>query len=214
MKITPNMEVISETVCTYKKAVVLSKNEFSCQYNDFKNSGILSSIWNGLYKRELIESSGIRFDEKVRHGNEDLIFNCKFSLLCNTISIVPDILYTHFYRLGHSTSTKFYPDQIQTRIDGINLELKIVNKNSNQAELVMLEGIRTCFRMLLPLKSAVDRKAFIHEIEEGLDISVMKKCNVLKDNRLSKEARIDLIFLKYRMYGLYFFLRKMRLRMK
>lgn len=48
-----------------------------------------------------------------------------------------------------------------------------MNKNSNQAELVMLEGIRICFRMLLPLKPAVDRKSFIHEIEEGLDISVM-----------------------------------------
>lgn len=214
IKVTPEKEVISESVSTYKKMVVLSQDEFSCQYYSLKNSGILSSIWNGLYKRELIENSGISFDEEVKHGNEDLIFNCKFSLVCNTISIVPDVLYTHFYRLGHSTSTKFYPDQIRTRIDGINLELKIVDRKTDQAELVILEGIRACFRLLLPLKLASERKPYIQEIEGGLDMSTMKRCNVLRDNRLSKEAKIDLMLLKYRMYGLYFFLRRMKIRME
>lgn len=214
IKITSDMKVISTTVCTYKKSVVLSQAEFSSQYYDFKNSGILSSIWNGLYKRELIDASGIRFDENVKYGNEDLIFNCNYSLLCNTISIVPDVLYTHFYRLGHSTSTKFNPDQILTRIDGINLELEIVGENADQTELIMLEGIRACFRMLLPLRSAEERKPYIGEIEERLEMSVMKRCKIFTNSRLSKESKIDLLLLKNRMYGLYFFLRRMRTRME
>lgn len=212
LKITSGLEILSEKVQTYKKAVVLSQDEFAKQYYDFKRSGILSSVWNGLYKRELINKSGIQFDENIKHGNEDIIFNCKFSLFSKTICIVPDVLYTHFYRSGHSTSTKFFPDQIRTRIEGINLELLIVGDNKNQADMIILEGIRECFRMLIPLKSAKERRLYISEIKSGLDFSILNKFKIFKNKKLSKAAKIDLIILRSRMYGLYFLLRKIRAR--
>lgn len=214
IKISSQMDILGENICTYKEKSILSRSEFAKKYFDIKKSGILSSIWNGLYKRSLIVNSGIRFDESVKHGNEDLIFNCEISLNSDTIEIIPDVIYTHFYRLGHSTSTKFYPDQIRTRLNGVELELQIVKDNREQSDLIILEGIRSCFRMLIPLSSMKERKLYIEEMKSRLDFAVLREYPLLSSKNVSKEGKIDLFLIKHGLYELYFMLRKLRLKLE
>lgn len=208
IRITLKSEVLEEVVCTYKSRVTLTREQFSKTYYEIKSSGILSSIWNGLYKRALLKEAGIRFNESVKHGNEDLIFNCMVTLQCSIIAIVPDILYIHYYRIGHSTSMKFFPDQIRTRLDAIELELQVVDGSKSQKELVTLDGIRACFRMLLPIKKYSDAIPYIQETKSRLNFSVLDNYPIIQSMDLSKQAKIDLIILKHRLYRLYFILRK------
>lgn len=214
IKVTSDLEVLRESVCTYKTKKTMSLREFSEIYFKIRESGIISPIWNGLYCLSLIKETGLQFNEEMRHGNEDLMFNSMFLIRCHTISIIPDVLYNHFYRLGHSTSTKFYADQVSTRLDSVEHELLLVGKHKVQRELLVLESIRACFRMLLPLKNADERKPYIKEIEERLDFSVLKNYQIIKSKDLSRVAKLDIFLIKNGMYQLYFGLRKFRLKIE
>lgn len=67
------------------------------------------NIWCCVFKTSLLYFSGIRFDPCYRHGGEDFDFNIRFYKYENRIIIVPNCLYTHYYRQT-STSFSLYDD--------------------------------------------------------------------------------------------------------
>ena len=207
IRITPENKILKETENTYLD-VCLDKEEFSEQYIRIKLSGIYSSIWNGLYRKSILVENNVRFDENVVHGNEDIIFNSEYSLYCSRFLFVRKSLYTHFYRIGHSTSTKFYDDQVSTRIQALNMEMNLT-QNEESKNIIALEGIRECFRLLLPIKEHKKRLEYIDYIKRNMDFNVLKKNKILSADLLSKAAKVDLILIKNRAYRLYFSLRKL-----
>lgn len=214
IKITLKQDVLSEVECTYYETGMFHINEFLEQYYTFKKSDILGPVWNGLYKRQIILENYLTFDENIKHGNEDIIFNTLYLRFCRKISIVKDVLYVHYYRISHSTSMKFYDDQISTRIRAIKLERALcINKNYIQ-DLIELEGIRECFRLLLNSNSWEQQKDAIVNIKNELNFSLLKKYKILKIHEFSNVAKIDLLLIKLKMYKLYFFLRKIYLKIR
>lgn len=205
IKITFNNKILGQTESTYKD-ICMDYETFSAYYPEIKKSGVYSSIWNGIYKRSIILENKILFDESVRHGNEDIIFNSVYSVYCKKIIFVKDLLYTHFYRFGHSTSAKFYDDQIITRIKAIKLEMNLVSDEEGKKR-INLEGIRECFHLLLPLKNYKDKVPYIEIIKNNLDFSVLKKTHILTSKYFSGPAKYDLMLIKSEMYRLYFLLR-------
>lgn len=61
-------------------------------------------VWTGLYKRELLNSAQIRFNEDLRGGCEDKIFNLDVYDHAKTMCLNPGIYYVWHRRASHSSS--------------------------------------------------------------------------------------------------------------
>lgn len=61
-------------------------------------------VWVGLYRRSLLEQSGITFDERLRRGFEDIIFNAQVFRVAHTVSLNPKEYYVWRRRVSHSSS--------------------------------------------------------------------------------------------------------------
>ena len=80
-----------------------------------------------MYKRIFLLENNLYFDETFKHGNEDVFFNNGCYIKCNSVGIVSDVLYEHFYRNAHSTSLKYHEEQITTFIQTVKLEEELIN---------------------------------------------------------------------------------------
>ncbi len=97
------------------------KNNYT-QFNNFINT-----IWNGAYSRKFLDENGIEFDEDIKYGQEDVIFNLKV-LNCNChISMFNRKGYHHFIRYGQSTSRKFNINKLEAIIKSLRLEKNFLN---------------------------------------------------------------------------------------
>lgn len=61
-------------------------------------------VWAGLYRRDLLEQYGIAFDERLRRGFEDIIFNAQVFRVVQTVSLNPKEYYVWRRRVSHSSS--------------------------------------------------------------------------------------------------------------
>ncbi|MBS6956409.1 MAG: glycosyltransferase [Enterocloster asparagiformis] len=209
VKILPDLKIISDKNSFYPETVFLEFEEFSRQYCKLRKGDILSSVWNGLYKREIIKKYKLIFDEMIRYGNEDIIFNSDYMIHCKKIVLLKDVLYTHFYRMEHSTSMKFSEEQISTRILAVHKEMRIVQKVPKMVDMLMLEGIRELFRLIVPVNNRKQRIKYIKQIKKALDFDILNKLALINDKSISCTAKIDLLLIKFQLYDLYFALRRM-----
>lgn len=67
-----------------------------------------AGVWNGLYRRELLIEHGVRFNEDLRHGCEDKIFNLDVFDSARRICLNPSVCYLWRRRASHSSS--FVPE--------------------------------------------------------------------------------------------------------
>ena len=64
------------------------------EINSFLSSKLSLSPWAKLYKRDIIENAGLRFDTKIHFG-EDTVFVWNYTALCESISICGFSLYNY-----------------------------------------------------------------------------------------------------------------------
>jgi glycosyltransferase involved in cell wall biosynthesis len=101
-------------------------------YGHYRELRINNAVWTGLYRREVIERNNICFDERLRHGNEDTLFNLQFYEHAQCIVLNPEVLYVWKQRLGHSSSMKLDMNHLTgTQLAG-----------SEEAALMTRHGIR------------------------------------------------------------------------
>lgn len=74
----------------------------------------LHYIWNKWYKREIIEKYNIKFNEKIKLG-EDFLFNCDFFDVAENVAISPAKMYMYFDRNRLSLTGAFIRDEIERR---------------------------------------------------------------------------------------------------
>lgn len=190
----------------WNKTKIYSKDEFLNEYYLLKASGIMSSVWNGLYLKSFILENNLYFDESFKYGNEDVFFNNGCYIKCKSVSIISDVLYEHFYRNGHSTSLKYNEEQITTFIKTVNLEEKFLApiKGEDTYKLIFMRNIRLAFKLLNIAPKGELRDNGIHLIEKGLPIKELENCSVLKNSGLNKIEKIDIWLIKKHCYGMFF----------
>lgn len=81
-------------------------------YFSLVDSGELDCVWDGLFKKELIDTYGLNLDERFKNGGEDIDFLQRFIIHINTFVTINTIYYNHYIRKGFSTSSKFNPENI------------------------------------------------------------------------------------------------------
>ena len=91
-------------------------------------------LWLGIFKNDVINANGIRFDENVKYG-EDFLFFVEYSRFCKKIAIVNEPLYHSVHREGssasrlkfsieHSMKTLYLTDEFVRIMSGIEWDWK------------------------------------------------------------------------------------------
>jgi glycosyltransferase involved in cell wall biosynthesis len=132
------LQIRGDKIVAEKRHVIphkfFSRKEVVENFFELYNLQILVSVWDGIYKREFIESNNISFDENFKSGGEDIDFMYKALVKVNRIVLLPEIFYIHYLRFGFSTSTKIdlnklnnirmFPKLFNHCLNGLNIEVE------------------------------------------------------------------------------------------
>lgn len=92
----------------------LNRQEMIEHYTSIRRSGALNGIWNGLYRRSIVEEGQVRFDTSIKFGHEDLLFNLRLFDLSEKYVFNDREYYDYFYRYENSTSAKFNINKVES----------------------------------------------------------------------------------------------------
>ena len=95
----------------------------------FKHSLLFGGVWNGLYLKKMLISSGVLFDESMKFGQEDFMFNIQLIPYIDNFIAVKEILYKHYKRYGQSTSSKFRIERLDAMIKFYKEEINVLCKD-------------------------------------------------------------------------------------
>ena len=210
IRITPELVETKKADFGFKENREYTIDEFVQDYYEIKQTGCFNSIWNGIYSTEFLRNNNIRFDEKVKHGNEDLIFNYTALEYDPRIYVVKNVLYTHYYRISHSTSTKYYPDQVETRMAAIEIENRFLDKHKcrRNRRLIDFEQMRECFRIASQCKERKERNRETNKICSKLAIREWDKTS---DNyKLNSAQKLDWFLFRHELFELYYLYKRMQ----
>ena len=90
---------------------LVEKKEFGKYFRDIR---ALDAVWTGLYKKSVIDTYHLRFDESLKFGAEDIYFNLDFLVHCNRIYLHNRQYYQWNQRYTHSTSGTFHREHLKT----------------------------------------------------------------------------------------------------
>lgn len=158
----------------YNKADFL--NHFSELYQD----GMIPSIWNKLYNRQVVVVNRIRFNENINMG-EDLLFNLTYFKKCHSIFLIPGTLY--HYEISDDTSlSRAFNLRFIERQEMLHQETKhfLVEQNSDSSSnmdllssiyaVSIINGLNNLFHYDSQL-TASERKRHIREIIERKSVA-------------------------------------------
>lgn len=77
---------------------------------------IWMSVWNGIYKREIIEKNSIRFLSEREYLSEDVLFHTMLLPLCEKIVCIPKTFYHYCYNGTSLTHCNFKREKIASNI--------------------------------------------------------------------------------------------------
>ncbi len=122
-------------------------------------SGILGTVWNILYRRELIGKT--RFNENLKKGHEDIIFNIEIYQKTSSLIASDEVLYYHYIRKAMSTSAGYHEetvDALKIANDKIYEMCNEVIDKINKYDYVELQGeyIRTYTTYLVHLGNSFE----------------------------------------------------------
>lgn len=98
---------------------------------------VVRALWNGIYRREIIEKFHIRFNESVRFGMEDFLFNFHVVKNVKTISTMSQCLFVHYIRKWQSTDRKYNANKLESIILSAEKEAELLQNQKTGKEFVM-----------------------------------------------------------------------------
>lgn len=102
---------------------------------------IWMSVWNGIYKREIIEKNNIRFLSEREYLSEDVLFHTMLLPLCEKIVCIPKTFYHYCYNGTSLTHCNFKHEKI---VSNIKLYEKLIEV-SHQYKLEELDEAISLF---------------------------------------------------------------------
>lgn len=205
IKITEDQRVVRTTKATFDSDKNYSFDTFLQDYDKIKKTGCMDSVWNGLYRLDFIQTNEIQFDEALRHGNEDLVFNYQILTKRPKICVTSKPLYTHYYRLSHSTSMKFFDDQVESRIEAIEIEQEFAKliPSVKSRNMIAFEEYRGCFQIISRCSDAKKKKELAHSVNQQIGTSFLHNldASIFKGDKV---RIFDFVLFNHKLYNLYF----------
>ena len=109
-------------------------------YTDFaKNYSLLNNfgnVWAGMYRNSTIKENKCRFDESIKFGFEDQMFNLKYFPLCKRVVFNSKVYYKWIQRYNHSTSCTFNNDRFNDLYKCLDEEQKNLKNIKGQVSRI------------------------------------------------------------------------------
>ncbi|NLM22108.1 MAG: hypothetical protein GX207_10265, partial [Peptococcaceae bacterium] len=166
-----------------------AKDGWEKYFNILYRGYFLFNLWNKIFRRSIIETYNIRFNESMSLG-EDLLFNLDYFRYCDQIASCADILYYYNIENPNSLTQRFLLNKPE--IDRLIFsesqkfcdDLGILSRSS-----IYLIYFKSCFtsfeKMLLSKKfSRAQEKNYINDILTAKETLQSLKADI----KLSKEA--------------------------
>lgn len=96
---------------------------------------VVKALWNGAYKRSVIEENNIWFDESMKAGGEDYDFNLRYMGFINTVCCIDKENYIHIVRNNQSASIGYNPNRIESILIAYNSEVRFLSKKKTSTEV-------------------------------------------------------------------------------
>lgn len=106
---------VLRTKCSNLPYKIYHRDDIKKAYFSLVDSGELDCIWDGLFRKDLIDTFRLMLDERFKKGGEDIDFLQRFIVHVNTFVTINRIYYNHYIRKGFSTSAKFSMEKISAK---------------------------------------------------------------------------------------------------
>lgn len=166
---------------------------------------IWMSVWNGLYKRDLIERNKIRFFSEREYLSEDILFHTMLIPLCKKIVCIPQTFYHYCYNGTSLTHSSFNVRKIECNIrlfeklskiaeDYHLLEIKkeIFLFFENYTRGIILRGI------ILSDRSMAEKRRLCNKVYGYKGWKAVR--DYLKDKNIPKKERLGLFLITNRLF--------------
>lgn len=153
--VTKDGKIVREKDTNGEKEIVVDNESKYELYYGIREKRYLTNLWNGIYRKELIDKYELRFDESMKFGSEDMDFSIRYFDKANTIAVNPKTYYIHYRRDASSTSRKFNPNKIESLMKTAEHEAVIWDKRNKgiseavQKNQMVAEYIRTIVTLQL-----------------------------------------------------------------
>jgi glycosyltransferase involved in cell wall biosynthesis len=134
-----------------------------------ENAGLFGTVWNKLYKREIIEKNNIRFSEGYSFG-EDFLFNLTFFSFASSVLCISDVLYE--YNINERSVSKNRPGFAQSlyRFKKVNKQILQLTETAGKrfrGRILALDFTYTVFliRNIYVLHNQYRRISLLSEIK-------------------------------------------------
>lgn len=97
--------VKKKVIRSYKNKIARGTELYKLSLN-IKQDDCALHLWNCLYKKNIIESNNITFNENLKFGHEDSLFNIEYISKCKSVQLLPKSVYIYYRRANTSTSLK------------------------------------------------------------------------------------------------------------
>jgi len=135
-------------VCRYEDTLLETEKELYGFLFNQKHDASSQHVWNCMYKKELMDAHGIRFNENLAMGMEDVLFNICYGYYCRKIHKIPQVVYSYIQRAGISTSTKYNPDIVKEYACRMQVIAKLFGFSCQSGAYRMYKGPKsTAYRM-------------------------------------------------------------------
>ena len=121
--VTINGKEVRNSIMNKFPFLVIQRNDYKKYDHEISCAG--NGVWTGLYKREFIEKNNIRFDEFMKYGHEDNMFNLLAYQYFDTLVLNPKVYYVWLNRMEHSTTGKFNMNYIESMKRCLDQDLKL-----------------------------------------------------------------------------------------
>ena len=135
------------------KDAVFSGNEISAHYNLVRSGS--EGVWACIYRKETIDQIGLEFDERLRHGYEDVLFNIHFLNNANMVATNANVYYKWIRRSSHSSSFNIAPDYKLGLESAIRLEHDTMMGNGSINALPGFYADKMVSYLLTPLETSL-----------------------------------------------------------
>ena len=165
---------------------------------------IWMSVWNGLYKRDLIERNRIRFFSEREYLSEDILFHTMLVPLCRKIVCIPQTFY-HYCHNGTSLTHTFNINKIECNVRLFEKLSEIVEDYNlpeikkevflffeNYARGIILRGI------ILSDMEMAEKRRLCNKVYEYVGWKTIH--DYLKDKQIPRKERLGLFVITHKLF--------------
>lgn len=148
-----------------------------------RSNDVMTFVWDSLFRRSILIDNNLFFDEKFKMGNEDIDFCEQYAEFSNKLVVNSKHYYTHYTRLGISTSSKYSEEKIKSYMYLLRKSNKryskykiSIHQNKEAYSYIILKQIIVSICQKLNdagnLISKSEKKAMLEEIKNSPELSL------------------------------------------